>query len=192
MFTNYLAGCVSTHHNIPQIAGASRRTLRQVCERDIEQQAGSLSEFVFSVLQEGHKGNNGDSEGRLLHRNYENGLVAKDGDTGCVTVNVILTADRAELSLSKEAGQRHLVQSFLNRPGVVVRAGEQPSAASVAAEQERRSGCDFRILDGPRQERVQFFVSGLSIPNVKPDGLADSDPIANRDRAGFFVDANDV
>ena len=119
-------------------------------------------------------------------------LVAKESDAGGVTVDVILPADRAEFSLSEEAGQWHRIESFLNGTGVVVRAGKQPSASSVAAEQQRRSGRDFRIFDGPGQQRVQFFVSGLSIPDVKPDGLADPDPVADRDRSGFFVDSNDV
>ena len=60
--------------------------------------------------------------------------VTKDRDAGGVTVNVVFPADGAEFSLSEEPGQRHRVQSLLNRASVVVCSGEQPSASSVATE----------------------------------------------------------
>ena len=44
----------------------------------------ALSEFVFSVLQEGRSGNEGLFRGRLLHKNHKNGLISNrfdiDGD----------------------------------------------------------------------------------------------------------------
>src|SRR5260370_1022682 len=63
-------------------------------------------------------------------------LEQRDADREAV--NEVRAADRADLALGEEAGQRDRPHLTAQRPGVVVRGGDQPAAAPVAAEQQTR------------------------------------------------------
>jgi NAD(P)-dependent dehydrogenase (short-subunit alcohol dehydrogenase family) len=115
----------------------------------------------------------------------------EQGDRGGEGVQEVLPADRPEFTVAEEAGHRDVAQRGGNEPGVVVGLGEQPRAAAVAGEQERPGGPAAAQGSGLAFQRAaQVLVGRLGVPDVELDGLADLDPVADRDRSRSGVGAD--
>ena len=98
----------------------------------------------------------------------------------------VLPADRADLAGAEAAGRGHGAQELGDDPGVVVGHAEQSLPAAVAREEQRRLG----LL--AREQRPQVLVGGGGVADVELDGATDGDLLADGDRAGLAVAADQV
>ena len=106
-------------------------------------------------------------------------------------MQAIAAADRADLPLCKETGGGHRTECILQAAGVVARLVKQPSAPTVAAEDEG-AGRNRTAVFLPGQQRGQVVVRALRVADVELDRLARADEVTHRDHARIRVGADDV
>src|SRR5262249_55222815 len=101
------------------------------------------------------------------------GLLEK-GHAGREAVDEVLAADRAQLALGEETGQRHGTDLGPDGAGVVVRPVEQAGATAVAGKQQGGLRPGFVGRQVQLQQGVQVLVSRRRIAYVELHRLADA------------------
>ena len=81
--------------------------------------------------------------------------------------------ERVSSAGAERARERHRSQQLLDHRRVVTGLREQVRAPAVAGEHQRA------VAGNALQQMPQIFVSGLGVPHVELDGLADVDDFAH-------------
>src|SRR5205085_9329503 len=101
----------------------------------------------------------------------------------------IASGDRTKLTRREESRDRNFTERTAHRTHVVVRLTEQPLTAPVARKEERAGD---RIETFRFEHRTQILARRLRIANLELHGLPHLSHVADRDRAGVAVDADEV
>ena len=109
------------------------------------------------------------------------GLLFKEGYTRGESVHVVLPADRPELPLGEEAGQRDRPNFVLDRPRIVIRLRKQSGSTTIATEEQRRSRW-VRVRNPILLEQAnQVLVGCHRVADMELHRLTDTHGVADRD-----------
>jgi len=107
-------------------------------------------------------------------------------------VEVVAAADRAELAGGEEAGDGHLAEGPPDGADVYVGLAEERLPTAVAREEE---GSGDRASVGAAlglEELPEVLARGLGVAHLELDRLPHLDAVADRERTGSLVHADDV
>src|SRR4051812_20606896 len=99
----------------------------------------------------------------------------EEGHARGEAVDEVLAADGAEFALREEPRDRDRPRLPAHGRGVVVRRGEQPRPAPVAAEHQRGGGPAFVGADVRLEHLAQVLVGAGGVAYLELDRLADAD-----------------
>src|SRR2546428_5182319 len=107
-------------------------------------------------------------------------------------VHEVAAADGAELASGEESGDRDVPERRPDGVDVVVRPPEERFAASVAREEQRAGDRALRAVALVLERLAKVLARGLSVADLELDRLPHLHHVADRDRAGVAVDADEV
>src|SRR5437762_1517643 len=101
----------------------------------------------------------------------------------------IASGDGTELTRGEESRDRNFTERTAYRAHVVIRLSEESLTAPVARKEERAGN---RIEAFRLEHRAEILARRLRIAHLELDGLPDLGHVADRDRAGVAVDADEI
>src|SRR5687768_11906673 len=111
---------------------------------------------------------------------------------GSEPVQEVALPDRPELARSEEPGDRHAAVGLPHGADVVSRLSEQRLATAVAREEEHAGDVVAVLRAVALEHDAQVRARRLRVTHLELDRLPHLDHVADRDRAGRGINANDV
>src|SRR5438552_1993464 len=120
-------------------------------------------------------------------------LRGEDDQRSRVGVEEIPAADRRQLAVAEESGQRERAKVLANQPDVVVRdaveSAPAPGAIEIAAEGRTPSAEGARHAG---QRDLEIVARRFGVAKLELDGLADAHGVAHGQSAGGLVGADEI
>src|SRR5271156_933368 len=105
------------------------------------------------------------------------------------SVQRVAACDRADLPGGEEAGERNPAKEFLDGRRVMVGDPEHPPPTPVAGEQQRANWTPGQRRSRPLYGQAQVLVGPRRVTDLELYGRADLDNLADLDRPGRLVGA---